>query len=146
MMFSKYVAVITATMIKFLGGPLTGLALKLTWYETAICSAIGMMLTVFIIVFAGQQVRVLSGKFNRKPKPSKKFTKTTRFAVKIKGNLGLWGIAIMTPLLFTPIGGSVLAVAFKYQPWDIIFKMLVSAAASAVVQTLFFFYVKNLIF
>jgi hypothetical protein len=145
MMFSKYVAVITATMIKFLGGPLTGLALQLSWYETAICSAIGMMLTVFIIVFAGQQVGRLSDKF-RKPKASKKFTKTTRFAVKIKGSLGLWGIAIMTPLLFTPIGGSVLAVAFKYQPWDIIFKMTVSAVASGVVQSLFFFYVKDLIF
>ncbi len=144
-MLSKYMAVITATMIKFLGGPLTGIALKLTWYETAICSAIGMMLTVLIIVFAGGQVRKFSDKFGGNKK-KKKFTRTNRIAIRVKAGLGLWGIAILTPLLFTPIGGSVLSVAFKYQPAEIIWKMAVSALASGVLQSLFFFFVKDLIF
>eukprot|EP01036_Dinobryon_divergens_P012518 gene12518-16869_t len=72
-------------MLKFAGGPLTGLAIKLSWIETAMCSVVGMMLTVSLIVFSGDFIR----KIFRKDKPTKKFTKMTRFGVKIRQKFGL---------------------------------------------------------
>jgi len=40
---AKYISVILASTIKFIGGPLAGLALQLSWYETASCTIIGMI-------------------------------------------------------------------------------------------------------
>ena len=57
MNFAKYISVIAISMIKFAGGPLTGLALRLGWVETAICSVIGMMITVSLIVFLGEFIQ-----------------------------------------------------------------------------------------
>ncbi|GAB2614086.1 hypothetical protein GCM10027035_08220 [Emticicia sediminis] len=142
MNFAKYLSVIAISMLKFAGGPLTGLAIKLSWIETAICSVVGMMLTVSLIVFSGDFIR----KIFRKDKPTKKFTKMTRFGVKIRQKFGLIGIAFLTPLLFTPPVGAALSVAFRYDKKAILLQMLISAVVWAIVQTLFFFYVKDLIF
>nr|WP_299418571.1 hypothetical protein [uncultured Emticicia sp.] len=141
MNFAKYLSVIAISMLKFAGGPLTGLAIKLSWIETAICSVVGMMITVFLIVFSGDFIR------NRfyKDKP-KKFTKMTRYGVKIRQKFGLTGIAFLTPLLFTPPVGTALSMAFRFDKKAILLQMFISAAAWAIVQTLFFFYVKDLIF
>ncbi|MCU0325821.1 MAG: hypothetical protein MUF45_11305 [Spirosomaceae bacterium] len=115
MNWAGYFATITASMIKFVAGPLVG--------ETTICTVIGMMLTVVILMFFG----VFIGKFFKSNKPKKKFTKTNRLAVKVRSKFGLIGVAGLTPLLFTPS------------------HMLVSAGIWAVVQTLFFYFVKDLI-
>lgn len=50
MNFAKYISVIAISMLKFMGGPLTGLTLNLSWIETAICSVIGMMITVVLVI------------------------------------------------------------------------------------------------
>ncbi|GGD76206.1 hypothetical protein GCM10011514_45260 [Emticicia aquatilis] len=141
MNFAKYLSVIAVSMLKFAGGPLTGLAIKLSWIETAICSVVGMMLTVSLIVFSGDFIR----KIFRKDKP-KKFTKMTRFGVKIRRKFGLIGIAFLTPILFTPPVGAALSIAFRYDKKEILIQMLISAVAWAIAQTLFFYFVKDLIF
>jgi hypothetical protein len=139
--FAKYISVIAISMLKFAGGPLTGLALKLAWTETAVCSVIGMMITVTLVVFSGDFLRKLFKKDN-----PKKFTKMTRFGVKIRQKFGLIGIAFLTPILFTPIVGAALSVAFRYDKKAIILQMLFSAVIWALIQTLFFYFVKDLIF
>jgi hypothetical protein len=70
----------------------------------------------------------------------------TRYGVKIRQKFGLAGIAFLTPLLFTPPVGAALSMAFRYDKKAIILQMFISAVAWAIVQTLFFFYVKVLIF
>jgi uncharacterized membrane protein len=146
MNFAKYISVIAISMLKFAGGPLTGLALKLGWVETAICSVIGMMITISLIVFSGEFIQKIWAKFFPKKEKAKKFTKMNRLAIKTRRKFGLIGISLLTPLLFTPIGGAVLAVAFRYDKREIIVQMLISAVVWAIVQTLFFYYVKDLIF
>lgn len=141
MNFAKYISVIAVSMLKFMGGPLTGLAIQLSWVETAICSVVGMMVTVVLIVFAGDFV----SKIFQKKKP-KKFTRLTRFGVKIRKQFGLSGIALLTPILFTPPLGAALSVAFRYEKKAIIVNMLISAMAWALAQTLFFYFAKDLIF
>ena len=125
MPFGKYFTVIVATSIKFFNGPIAGLLLSLTWWETAVCCIIGMMATVIIVSFLGEQVQKLMSKY-RKSKP-KLFSKRTRFAVRIWLKLGIWGIAFFTPLLFTPIGGTLMALSFKVPIPKIIFSMLIFA-------------------
>jgi uncharacterized membrane protein len=145
---AKYLSVIFASMIKFFGGPLTGLALKITWIETAVCSVIGMMITVALITFFGGYIQQLFTRIFQKgePKKKKKFTRTNRLAIRIRRKFGLNGISFLTPILFSPIGGAVLALAFRYPKRNIMLSMLVSACGWGIIQSLFLYYAKALIF
>jgi uncharacterized membrane protein len=142
MPFGKYFTVIALTALKFFNGPIAGIVMDLTWYETAICSIIGMMLMVTLMSFLGKQVQGWISNY-RKTKP-KLFSKRTRFAVKIWLKLGIWGIACFTPLFFTPIGGTLLALSFKVPIQKILFSMLVFAVFWGVILTFAIFQVSEL--
>ncbi len=129
----KYFSVIIATTIKFLGGPVAGVTLGLSWLETAICSTIGMMLTVTLTLLVGKYIVMLL--FSK----SKLFSKRTRFAVKIWKGFGIKGIAFLTPLIFTPIGGTFIALSFNVNKFKILIWMLISAALWGVVQSILLF-------
>lgn len=120
----KYVSVALAAALKFFAGPITGLAIGLTWYETALCSAAGMMLAVVVTTYVGKGVQVLIKRWRKTP--PRRFTKTSRTAVRIWKRFGIVGIAVLTPLLFTPIGGTIIAVAFRVHRQSIFFWMLMS--------------------
>jgi hypothetical protein len=142
MPFGKYFTVIALTALKFFNGPIAGIVMDLTWYETAICSIIGMMLMVTLISFLGKQIQIWISNY-RKTKP-KLFSKRSRFAVKIWLKLGIWGIACFTPLFFTPIGGTLLALSFKVPIPKILFAMLVFAVFWGVILTFAIFQVSEL--
>ncbi|MEY4538848.1 MAG: hypothetical protein RLZZ306_605 [Bacteroidota bacterium] len=142
MPFGKYFTVIALTALKFFNGPIAGIVMDLTWYETAVCSIIGMMLMVTLMTFLGKQVQVWISNY-RKTKP-KLFSKRSRFAVKIWLKLGIWGIACFTPLFFTPIGGTLLALSFKVPIPKILFSMLVFAVFWGVILTFAIFQVSEL--
>ncbi len=129
--FSTYIPVILASMLKFVGGPLAGLALNLSLTETIACTVIGMMLSVIIFTFLGRIIRF--GWEQIRKTPRKRFSKSSRRAVTIYRKFGIAGIACLTPLLFTPIGGTLLAVSFKASPLRIMSWMLVFAVFWAVV-------------
>jgi hypothetical protein len=134
MQFARYLSVIIASTVKFVAGPLTGMALGLTWLETAICTMIGMMLTVIILSYAGAALQALLDRY--RPRTPKRFTRRTRMAVRIWKRSGLMGIALLTPLLLTPIGGTVLAVSFRVNRGQLLLYMFGSAVFWAIVQTL----------
>lgn len=142
MQVAKYISVLLASTLKFVGGPLAGLALGLSWPETAICTVLGMMLSVLLVVFAGALLEQLSARFRRGP--AKRFSRKTRLAVKIWQRAGMAGIAFLTPILLTPIGGTALAVSFRVNRVKLIGYMLLSAVVWAVVQTLIIFRVAAL--
>ena len=145
---AKYLSVVFASMIKFFGGPLTGLALKITWFETAVCSVIGMMITVALITFFGDYIqKFLTKLFQRgEPKKKKKFTRSNRLAIRIRRRFGLIGISFLTPILFSPIGGAILALAFRYEKRAIMLNMLLSACVWGIIQSLFLYYAKDFLF
>lgn len=120
----KYVSVALAAALKFFAGPITGLAMGLTWYETALCSAAGMMLAVVATTYIGTGAQLLIKRWRKSP--PRRFTKTSRMAVRIWKRFGMIGIAVLTPLLFTPIGGTIIAVALRVQRQSIFFWMLMS--------------------
>lgn len=121
----KYLSVALASTIKFFGGPITGAVLELNWLTTALCSAVGMMFTVLVVTYAGGALQTFLKKY-RKSTP-KKFTKTTRIALRIWNKFGIVGIAFLTPPLFTPIFGTILAVALRAPRANIFVWMSASA-------------------
>lgn len=142
MPFAKYVSVVVASSIKFVGGPLSGAAMGLSWVETAICTTFGMMLSVVLISYAGAALQALLHRY--RPRQPKRFTRRTRLAVRIWHRFGLAGIAFLTPLILTPIGGTILAVSFGVKRGHLLLYMLVSGVFWAAVQTLALYQIPGL--
>ncbi|MCA0232193.1 MAG: hypothetical protein LCH91_17115 [Bacteroidetes bacterium] len=134
MPWAKYISVVLASMVKFVAGPITGMALGLQWYETALCTVVGMMLSVVIFLFLGTAIQHLMNRY-RKQKPTL-FSKRTRLAVRVWKKSGMTGIAFLTPLLFTPIGGTLIAVSFKVPRLTVIAQMLFWGVVLGVIITL----------
>lgn len=143
MQFGKLVSIIIASTIKFIGGPLTGAALGMPWVQTALGTALGMMLSVVVVTFAGNAIQAVIDRY-RSQKP-RRFTKRTRRAVRIWKRFGMAGIAFLTPLILTPIGGTAIAVSFRVGRLRLLSYMLVSAAFWAVLQTLLLYQVPGLL-
>lgn len=129
----KYLSVIGGTMIKFIFGPTIGFAAGLSYWETAICTFVGMMIAVSAVTFLGLPFRrFLLQKFASN---AKKFTPRKRMIVRIWKKYGIIGIAFLTPLILTPIGGSIIAVSFGEKSYRIMLFMIISAAIWAVLIT-----------
>jgi hypothetical protein len=129
----KYISVIVASMLKFFMGPITGYALGVPISIVMICACIGMMLSVSLTLTFGTLINnYLASRPNTK---RTLFSKRIRFAVKIYQKLGLFGIAMLTPPLFMPIGGTLMALSFKIRPLRIALYMLFSAVFYAIVGT-----------
>ncbi|WP_026996162.1 hypothetical protein [Flectobacillus major] len=133
MPIGKYFAVMVATSIKFLNGPIAGFVLGLTYWETTICTIIGMMLTVIIVIILGTTISRLIQKYRKNP--PKRFSRRTRFAVNLWQKVGILGIACFTPLFFTPIGGTLLALSFRVSIPKILSTMLLFAVLWGIVLT-----------
>ncbi len=142
MSVAKYISVIFASTLKFVGGPLSGAALGLSWFETALCTALGMMLSVVVVMYAGAALQTFLQRYRKKP--PQRFTRRTRLAVRIWQRSGMAGIALLTPLLLTPIGGTALAVSFKVPRPTILLYMLISAGIWAVIQTIALYQIPGL--
>ena len=132
MSWGAYFAVMFATALKFIAGPITGFSLGLAWYETVIFTWLGAILTVTFIVSMGQII-LKSLTSLRKTKPllfSKGFV-----CIQIWQKFGIKGIAALTPLIFTPIGGSFLALSFKVPLPRILIFMAISSILWALLYT-----------
>ncbi|ADQ18566.1 hypothetical protein [Leadbetterella byssophila] len=147
---SEYIAVALAATFKFVGGPVAGIALGMSLIETTLCSAAGMMLTVFLITYGnnwlrtskfGERLRAIFG-FTSLKKKRRVFTRMNRLAVKVKARLGLWGVALLTPFLFTPVLGTFLALKFRFPKNEILQKMLICGLVAGLIQTLALHYLR----
>jgi hypothetical protein len=125
-------------MWKFVGGPLAGLAAGLSILETSILTAAGMMTTVVILTYSGERVRKIFRSRKKKEKRSSHYP-NTRW-VKVWNTYGVRGIAFLTPLILTPIGGTLILIANRVPKKDIIIFMAISAILWALFQTIFFKY------
>jgi uncharacterized membrane protein len=146
MQWGAYFAVMAASSIKFVAGPLTGFGLGLSMFETIVCTWVGMMFTVTVMLTIGRfLVQQIARIRIQKPKL---FSGRVRYAVSIWQRFGIKGIAVMTPLLFTPIGGSLLALSFKVPTPRVLFFMAISGIFWAIVFTVLFYqltFVRDLI-
>ncbi len=121
----KYLTVYLTSMVKFIAGPVAGLATGLSYWESVLFSIFGMMSTVLILTLVGPKLRTwVKQRFMRR---KKLFTKRNRIFVKIWKRWGIFGVSFLTPLILTPIGGALLVNAFSCNRSKILLYMLVSA-------------------
>jgi len=123
----KYIIVFLISMFKFIGGPAFGTAYDLNLIGIVIMSVLGMMTTVIIISFFGIRLRDwIQKKYNYKKK-RKTFSKRSRRIVKIWRGYGEFGVSFFTPILFSPIIGTLLVTALGGKRNRVITYMLISA-------------------
>jgi uncharacterized membrane protein len=124
-LLAKYLTVLLSSTIKFVGGPIAGLATGLSYVETALFTALGMMTTVLVFTLLGNSLRQFLQRTIWKNK--KRFTRRNRRFVYIWKRWGLLGVSFLTPLILTPVGGALLANIFGGPKKQIIMYMMVSA-------------------
>lgn len=130
----KAFSVYLSTMIKFIFGPIGGKAAGLHLITTIVVTAAGMMTMVVAFTYFGEYLRakILHRFFLKKESSHQAPKKRSAFFLKY----GLAGIAFLTPIILTPIGGTLLAVSVSSNREKIIFYMLISACAWSVILTL----------
>lgn len=137
----RAIPVYFSSMLKFIFGPLGGYAAGLKLLTTILVTVAGMMTVVLLFTYAGNWIRLkiiekILGKQNR-------FSDSNRKFVSIWKKYGLFGVAALTPLLLTPIGGTILAVSSGSSKERIIFFMFVSAAVWSVVLSVIVYFFGN---
>lgn len=131
-----YLTVIVASGFKYALGPFMGKIFSLSNVEIIILMIIGMMLTVILLttllgdLFYGFLKKTLF-------KNRKVFSSQTRKIVHVSNKWGLIGVAFLTPVLFSPVGGTLIAISFGEHKKRIILYMFVSACFWAPITTLF---------
>ncbi len=121
----KYLTVYVVSMLKFIGGPTIGAAMGLTFFETFILTILGMMTTVLVISLFGPQFRNWLNSVFRRDK--KLFTKRNRRFVVFWKKYGLFGVSFLTPVILSPVVGTLLVNAFGGSKKKILSYMLISA-------------------
>ncbi len=121
----KYLSVYLVSMLKFIGGPTLGAAVGLTFPETVAMTVLGMMTSVVIVSFFGPGLRKwLNATFR---KDQRVFSRRNRKVVTLWRKYGLFGISFLTPVLFSPILGTLLVYAFGGSKYKVLGYMLFSA-------------------
>lgn len=132
----KYLIVYSLSGFKIIFGPTLGVAYGFSIVETALLSLGGMMTTVYVLSYFGNNIRSFTRRiFNRKNKP-KNFTPKRRKFVRIWKKWGVPGIAFLTPLFLSPIGGAFLVNAFGGKRRDIFKWMWIFGGIWSIILTL----------
>lgn len=140
----KYLTVVGLSTFKFVGGPLAGIGFSFNIVLTSLLTFLGMMISVVVFSSFNKPIQAFTRKYFRKKK-GKVFTKKSRQFVKIWNRYGLKGVAFLTPILLTPIGGTILANSFSDDKQKIIKYMAISGLFWSFVITSLLFYFGNLI-
>jgi hypothetical protein len=97
-------------MFKFVIGPTTGIFSGLGIVETGLLAGSGMTLSVIIFSTGGKVLR--DRWFASFSHDRKLFSTRNRRIVRFWIRFGLPGMALLTPVVFSPIVGTMLAVSF----------------------------------
>lgn len=128
---AKIVSIYLLTTLKVVFGPVFSYVAGLPMLVAIAITISGMMTSVVLFTFFGSWLREkILNRFSKKDK--KTFTPKKRKLVTLWKKYGLTGVAILTPLLLTPIGGTLVAVSFGSPKQKIILYMLISASVFAV--------------
>ena len=131
----KLASVFLLSTVKFLGGPLAGSSMGLGFWPTLALTVAGMMTSVFIISGVGR-AWVRHRQQQRRLRRVPMFSKRSRNIIKVFKRFGMGGIAFLTPLLLSPIGGTVVATLLGVPRTRIMLHMFWSAVLWGSILTL----------
>jgi hypothetical protein len=129
----RVIPVFLVSMAKFFFGPLAGYAEGLPIVTTMIATVAGMMATILLFAFFGEWLHKKFPHWFRK-KEQKMEAPDSRMT-RVWKKYGLAGIAFLTPVLLSPIGGAIFAVASGSPRNKIILYMFISALFWVGIQT-----------
>ncbi len=136
----RAIPVYFSCMLKFIFGPLGGYAAGLNLITTILTTVFGMMTVVFLFTYFGNWIRTeIFGRFKKRKINMARAQKLE----KIWKRYGLVGVALLTPLILTPIGGTLLAVSSGSPKDKIIFYMFISASVWSVVISMAIYFFGN---
>ena len=113
-------------MFKFVAAPVAGVAAGLPMLVIWGLTVAGMMTTVVLISGVGR-VWALHLRRRRQEKGKPLFNRRSRIVVRVYRRFGMVGIAFLTPILFSPVGGTVIATQLHVPRWRILVHMAWSA-------------------
>lgn len=119
-----FLGIYLLSMFKFVAGPVLGTAAGYNPWQIIFVSLLGMMSSVILFTFLG--IRFKKWALDHFGKRKKLFNPKTRQIVRIWKAYGELGIAFLTPILLTPIGGTLILVSFGSTKRKIFSYMLVS--------------------
>ena len=138
----KAIPIFFSSALKFILGPIEGYGLKLHFLTTVIATVGGMMMSVIAVTYFGDWLRkgILRRFFANRHHDEKPNTRWRNFILKY----GLGGIAFLTPLFLTPIGGTIIAVSMGKPKNKVLIFMLISAVAWALIFTSVVYFVGHM--
>ena len=137
----KAIPVYFSAMFKFILGPLGGYASGLNLITTILSTVFGMMTVVFLFTYFGNWMREKI--FSRLFKNKSRFLPENSKFTTIWKKYGLTGVALLTPIILTPIGGTLLAVSSGSPKEKIIFYMFISSSVWAVIFSMAIYFFGN---
>lgn len=112
-------------MFKFVIGPTTGIFAGLGPLETALLAGSGMTISVLLFSAGGKALR--EWWFAGFRHDRKLFSPKNRKIVRFYRRFGLPGMALLTPVIFSPVVGTLLAISFGEDRKKVMFWMAGSA-------------------
>lgn len=121
----KFFGIYLMTLFKFISGPVLGCIAGYSLIEIMLVTVLGMMSSVLIFTFLGEWMKRQWD--IRIKKKRMVFSRKNRRIVRIWQKFGAAGVAFLTPLLLSPIGGTLVMTAFGVDRKRIIGYMLISS-------------------
>jgi uncharacterized membrane protein YjjB (DUF3815 family) len=138
---SRAIPVYFSSMLKFILGPVGGYFARLNVLTTILTTVAGMMTVVIAFAFFGDLLK--KHVINRFFRKMNRFSDQNRKFIRIWRKYGLPGVAALTPVIFTPIGGVLLAISFGSPRDKLIIYMFISASFWSVTLTLLIYLFGN---
>ena len=129
----RYLSIYLLACLKSILPPLMGPGMGLNKLEIIAITVLGLMTSVTLFTLAGERIKKqVIPIFIKNPK---KFSPRTRRMVRIWKKYGIIGTCFLTPLLLSPIGGSLLVASVGAPRKQVYLYMFISGLFWAIVWT-----------
>lgn len=129
----SYLGIFLLACLKSIFPPVLGPAAGMSKLEIIIVTVAGLMTSVTLFTFVGEKIKTnIIPIFIKKPK---KFSKQSRRMVRIWKKYGIIGTCFLTPLILSPVGGSLLVSSVGAPRRQVFLYMLAFGIFWAVIWT-----------
>ncbi len=129
----SYLGIFLLACLKSIFPPVLGPAAGMSKLEIIVITVAGLMTSVTLFTFVGEKIKThVIPIFIKKPK---KFSKQSRRMVRIWKKYGIVGTCFLTPLILSPVGGSLLVSSVGAPRKQVFMYMLAFGIFWAVIWT-----------
>jgi hypothetical protein len=138
--------------VKFLFSPITGLATKLSYFETLVAAISGATISSLLFYFGAELLMAASRKKKLKKendaiqkgiplKQKKKFTRGNKMIIKLKRSFGKIGVCFVAPSLLSIPIGTIIVAKFYGKEKDTYLWVFIGIVLSGLITTSLAYYV-----